>query len=69
LRYLQESKARGVLRFPPPQRDCFGAICGTEELYDEDSYLLYVRAVTGKVVEKHSFRFPNLFYFGTSRNW
>ena len=69
LRYLQEEETRALLSLPPAPRDSLAAIYTTEDPYEEDSYLLYVEATTGKMLEMHRFRFPNLFYFGTSRNW
>ena len=69
LRYLQEEWVREKLRFPPPPRDCVAAIYCTWELYDEDCYVLYAEAETGKVLEKHTFRFPNLFTFGSDVDW
>jgi hypothetical protein len=69
LRYLQEDKVRNLLSLPPAPRDSFAAICSPEDPYAEDSYLLYIQATTGEVLETFVFRFPNLFYFGTSRNW
>ncbi len=69
LRYLQEVKAREVLSFPPTPTYCFAAICGGEDLYDEDSYLFYIESATGRVIKEHVFRFPNLFFFGTSVDW
>jgi hypothetical protein len=74
LRYLQEEKAREVLAlpsppFPPSPSFCFAAICGGEDAYEEDSYLFYIESVSGKVVKEHVFRFPDLFYFGTSADW
>ena len=69
LRYLQEEKAKQQLDFPPAAENCFAAICSTDELYQEDSHLLYIDATTGSVVQHHPFRYPDLFYFGNSINW
>ena len=69
LRYLQEEKVRKELSFPPAPRYCFAAICTTDDMYDEDCVLLYIEAATGTIAGKHVFRFPNMFYFGSSFNW
>lgn len=69
LRYLHEQKAREALSFPPAPPDSFAAICTTEELYDEDSYLLYIKANSSEILDTRVFRFPNLFYFGSSMHW
>lgn len=69
LRYLQEEKPRKQLGFPPAPEGCFGVICSTDELYEEDSYLVYVQAATARALQAHVFRFPDLFSFGNSINW
>ena len=69
LRYLQEEKAKDALAFPPPPAQCYAAICSGEDAYEEDSHLFYIEAAGGRVVKEHTFRFPNLFFFGTSVNW
>jgi len=69
LRYLQEEKAMQQLGFPAAPENCFAAICSTDELYQEDSQLLYIEAGTGKIVQQYPFRYPDLFYFGDSRDW
>jgi hypothetical protein len=69
LRYLQNEKVQNELAFPPAPPDCFAAICTSDEMYDEDCVLLYIEAATGKIAGKHVFRFPSMFYFGSSFNW
>lgn len=69
LRYLQEEKARDALSFPPPPTYCFAAICGGEDVYEEDSYLFYIESASGRIIKEHAFRIPNIFYFGTSADW
>jgi hypothetical protein len=69
LRYLQEEKVQEELSFPSAPQDCFAAICTSDEMYDEDCVLLYLEAATGAIAGEHIFRFPNMFYFGTSFNW
>ncbi len=69
LRYLKEEKAEEALSLPPAPSGCFAALCTTEDPYEQDSHLLYIGATTADVQATHVFRFPNLFYFGTSRDW
>ncbi len=70
LRYLQEEKTRERLRLPPPpDRTCITALCATDELYEEDVFLIYLDGSTGNILASHPFRFPDLFFFGNSVDW
>lgn len=69
LRYVQDRATREKLGFPLPPQGCLAAICGTDDVSEDDCFLLYVEAATGKVAQKHVFRFPELFSFGFSADW
>lgn len=66
---LQSDERRNLLQFPSPGRQSIAALCTTDELSDEDCFLFYLDAATGKIEQTHVFRYPDYFNFGTSVDW
>ncbi len=69
LRDILAPDRREVLNFPLPPPNTMAVICASEELYEEDSVLIYLDATTAEVRRSHTYRYPNLFFFGTSVDW
>lgn len=70
LRYLYNEKARNKLHIPyPPSEPAWAGLYTPMDIEDKDSFLLYLSAEGGKVLQYARFRFPPFFNYGTSGDW
>ncbi|MCD6384370.1 hypothetical protein J7M23_01195, partial [Candidatus Sumerlaeota bacterium] len=70
LRYLYDEKARKTLHLPyPPSEPAWLALYSPVDVEDVDSFLLYLNARTGKILQYERFRFPPYFSYGIAVDW
>lgn len=70
LAYLYNPNVSKIFNFPdPPSEPAWFAFYSPVDVEDVDSFLLYLSAETGKVLQSARFRFPSYFNYGSAADW